>query len=155
MWESNRNKMNKTAADVAADVIEALMCRLSERGKAKMDLVKDTLDHCRFSFTAIIQKNTDDVTAEKDDEIKQLKQQLADATKPESKKSMYPHPYENVLDANDSAGEAVIDEAVKPVCETCEGTGKEELPDPASGRTTGEWTRLCPDCSEATKPEEK
>lgn len=43
--------------------------------------------------------------------IDRLRQQLAEATKPDNEKQAYPHPYENMLDANDSAGEAVIDEA--------------------------------------------
>lgn len=50
--------------------------------------------------------------------------------------------------------EQLLAEVTKPICETCNGTGKEELPDPASGRTTGEWVRPCPDCADVTKPEE-
>ncbi len=46
------------SANVAADILEALMCRLDERDRAKMDLVEDVLNHCLFSFAAIIERHT-------------------------------------------------------------------------------------------------
>lgn len=32
------------------------------------------------------------------------------------------------------------------ICPECEGTGWVDAPDPASGRTTGEWRTTCPRC---------
>lgn len=49
------------SAYVAVDIIEALMCRLSERDIEKMDLVEDVLNHCLFSFAEIIEHHTKDL----------------------------------------------------------------------------------------------
>lgn len=79
--------------------------------------------------------------AEKDAEIEELKQQLTEANA-----------------AVDRLKSIIMSEEVKQLtkangtCETCGGSKKIELSDPASGRTTGEWTRPCPDCAEPTAP---
>lgn len=41
------------------------------------------------------------------------------------------------------------------LCKKCGGTGEKILPDPTSGRKTGEWVTRCPDCSEETTTPEK
>ena len=67
------------SANVAADILEALMCRLDERGRAKMDLVEDVLNNCLFSITAIIGRHTAALRQENET----LKKQLAEANEKE------------------------------------------------------------------------
>ena len=74
------------AAKAADDVIVALMCRLSDRSIAKMDLVEDVLNHCRFSFTAIIQRLLDDHNLEGKEVMLELLKSNSDLLKQDAEK---------------------------------------------------------------------
>jgi len=56
--------LESEASKVAADIISALMCRLSDRGVAKLVLAEDVLAHCRFVFAVIIERHTAGLRAE-------------------------------------------------------------------------------------------